>query len=75
MLFGHRQSRWTLETIAQTCDWLQVTTAGGLSQLLDRLGISYKRARSYVHSPDLYYDDKLSLIQLCLLRAWYAPDR
>jgi len=75
MLFGHRQSRWTLETIAQTCDWLQVTTAGGLSQLLDRLRISYKRARSYVHSPDLYYDDKLSLIELCLLRAWYAPDR
>lgn len=74
-LFGHRQSRWTLAAIARTCDWLQVTTAGGLSQVLDRLGISYKRARSYIHSPDRYYDQKLSLIQLCLLRAWYQPER
>jgi hypothetical protein len=64
-----------LETIAQACPWLQVTTAGGLSQVLDRLGVSYKRARSYIHSPDQYYDDKLDLIQLCLLRAWYAPER
>lgn len=74
-LFGFRQSRWTLKSIAQTCDWLRVTTAGGLSQLLDRLGISYKRARSYIRSPDAFYDDKLSLIQLCLLRAWYDPER
>lgn len=74
-LFGHQQSRWTLQAIAQSCDWLRVTTAGGLSQLLDRLGISYKRARSYIHSPDEYYNEKLSLIQLCLLRAWYAPER
>lgn len=64
-----------MATIAQTCDWLRVGTAGGLSQLLDRLGISYKRARNYIHSPDLYYDDKMDLIQWCLLRAWYAPDR
>jgi len=75
ILFGYRQSRWTLEAIAQTCDWLQVTTAGGLSQLLDRLGIGYKRGRSYIHSPDPYYEDKLSLIHLCLLRAWYDPER
>jgi hypothetical protein len=74
-LFGHRQSRWTLKAIAQTCDWLRVTTPGGLSQLLDRLKICYKRARSYVHSPDEAYDSKLSLIQLCLLRVWYQPER
>jgi hypothetical protein len=46
-----------------------------LWQLLHRLGIRYKRARSYVHSPDLYYDEKLGLIQLCLLQAWYDPQR
>lgn len=73
--FGFRQSRWTLEIIAQACPWLRVTTAGGLSQLLDRLGIGHKRGRHYIRSPDLYYDDKLRLMQLCLLRAWYAPDR
>jgi hypothetical protein len=75
MLLGFRQSRWTLETIAQACPWLRVTTAGGLSQVLDRLQVSFKRARSYIHSPDEYYDDKLNLIQLCLLRAWYEPER
>lgn len=61
--------------IRQTCDWLRVTTAGGLSQLLRRLGISYKQARSYVHSPDRHYEDKVSMIQLCLMKAWYAPER
>ena len=74
-MLGFRQSRWTLETIAQACPWLRVTTVGGLSQLLDRLGIGYKWARSYIHSPDAYYDDKLSVIQLCLLRTWYEPER
>lgn len=74
-MLGFCQSRWKLESIAQACPWLRVTTAGGLSQVLNRLGISYKRARSYIHSPDEYYDDKLSVIQLCLLRTWYEPER
>ena len=75
LLFGLHQTRWTLEAIAQVCPWLQVTTPGGLSQVLNRLGISYKRGRHYIRSPDEYYDDKLSLIQLLLLRAWYEPER
>lgn len=75
ILFGHRQSTWTLESLAQTCDWLHVTTRGGLSQLLDRLRISHKRGRTYIHSPDPYYDDKLSVIELCRLQAWYDPER
>lgn len=74
-LFGHCQSRWTLKAIARSCEWLRVTTPSGLWQVLHRLGIRYKRARSYVHSPDRYYDEKLGLIQLCLLQAWYDPER
>ncbi len=74
-LFGHEQSRWTLATIAQSCDWLQLGTLSGVSQLLKRLGIVYKRARSYVHSPDAQYQDKVSYLELCRLRAWYAPER
>lgn len=74
-LLGHAQSRWTLGALAQTCDWLRVATEGGLSQLLDRLGIVYKRARSYVHSPDPHYEEKQALIQQGLLRAWYDPER
>jgi hypothetical protein len=75
LLLGHEQSRWTLQAIAQSCDWLMLYTLGGLSRLLDRLGIRYKRARPYIHSPDLCYDEKVGLIQRCLLRAWYAPEQ
>ena len=44
-------------------------------RLLDRLKISYKRARSYIHSPDPNYDQKLSFIELSLLKAWYEPKK
>ena len=47
--------------IAQRCDWLRLGTLSGLWQLLHRLGISYKEARNYVHSPDRYYADKLRI--------------
>jgi transposase len=74
-LFGHTQSRWTLKRIAQSCDWLRVTTEAGLSQLLKRLGIEYKRARDYVHSPDRHYPAKVGYLTLCRMRAWYEPER
>jgi hypothetical protein len=61
--------------IAESCPWLQVTTASGVHQLLKRLGISYKRGRDYVHSPDRFYKDKLSLVELARFRAYYEPDR
>lgn len=74
-LFGHRQSRWSLAAILQTCEWLKLKTIGGLSQLLKRLGIHFKRARSYVHSPDPDYEAKVSYLTLCRMRAWYEPER
>jgi transposase len=61
--------------ILQSCDWLRLSTLGGLSQLLRRLEISYKQARNYIHSPDPYYAEKLSQIELCRLKAWYDPER
>ncbi len=73
--FGHPASRWTLARLGQTLDWLETTTEGGLSQLLQRLGISHKRARSYVHSPDPDYDAKVSYLTLRQMQAWYDPDR
>lgn len=74
-VLGYAQSRWSLQALADCCQWLRVTTKAGLSQLLERLGISYKRGRDYVHSPDRFYEDKCSQIELALLRAWYDPQR
>lgn len=73
--FGYLQSRWTLARLLQTCEWLRLTSLGGLSQLLRRLSISYQRARSYIHSPDAFYSEKLSLIELAKLRAKYDPEQ
>jgi len=72
---GSFGSRWSLSRIANACDdWLQVSTISGMSKLLKRLRISYKRGRSYTHSPDLHYQQKMDIIAQCLLKAWYAPD-
>lgn len=46
-----------------------------MSRLLARLGIAYKRARAYVHSPDRDYCGKCDQIELACLRAKYDPTR
>jgi hypothetical protein len=74
-LLGFRQSRWTLASIAQACDWLRLSSASGLYRLLRQLGISYKRGREYLRSPDRHYEEKLSYIELCRMRAFYEPER
>jgi hypothetical protein len=73
--WGHRTSRWKLAMLVESCPWLRLNSRSGLSQLLKRLRINYKRGRDYVHSPDPYYDEKLSLIELMRLRAFYASDQ
>jgi hypothetical protein len=60
--------------IANAIDWLRDKTESGICQILSRLDITYKRARSYIRSPDKFYQPKLDRIQLAELRAWYAPD-
>ena len=74
-MFGTSRSRWSLGLISRVCDWLRIKNPSGLSQLLKRLRISYKRGRSYVHSPDPHYQQKMDLIAQCLLKAWYAPEK
>jgi hypothetical protein len=61
--------------IAASCPWLAVRSESGLWRLLERLGIHYKRGREYVHSPDRHYLEKLSLIELARMRAYYEPER
>lgn len=73
--YGITRSRWTLDTLLRPCTWLRVTTASGLWQLLRRLGLHYKRARDYLHSPDPRYDAKQTRIATYLAQARAAPRR
>jgi DDE superfamily endonuclease len=62
--------------IRQAChEWLQVTSEGGMSQLLRRLHIRLKRARNYVHSPDPLYQEKLALIAQVRQQVEAQPQR
>src|SRR5947209_8519157 len=56
------RTRWTLAELALAGDFLGPITLPGLSQLLGRVGIHYKAARDYIHSPDPDYLDKLAYI-------------
>jgi transposase len=68
-LLGHEQSRWTLATLLESCNELgliaseRLHSLPGLHQLLDRLGISYKRARSHIRSPDPFYLHKQTEVE------------
>ena len=68
------QTRWTLRTLGQTVPWLENLSLSGIHQILSRLGISYKRARDYVQSPDVDYAEKLSRVQHVLEQAHHTPE-
>lgn len=74
-MFGHDRHRWTLATIAEQIEWLQGHAPGMVWGLLKRLGISYKRAREYIHSPDPHYQAKRALIAEHRVRAEREPER
>lgn len=74
MLWGYAQSRWTLHALLEVCPFT-LSTPSGLWRLMDRLGLSYKRGRHYIHSPDPHYWEKLRLIELARLKAWYELQR
>jgi len=69
------QTRWTLRTLGQVVPWLQGVCVSGVHQILSRLGISYKRARDYVRSPDADYVEKLSRVAHVLAEAREQPER
>ncbi|HID52643.1 MAG TPA: hypothetical protein EYP41_11485 [Anaerolineae bacterium] len=50
--------------IIETCPWLTLNSMGGLSQLLKRLKISYKRGRDYIH---------IQLLCLPTYASWLNP--
>ena len=69
-----QQTRWTLRSLSQVVPWLEGLSLPGIHQIISRLGLSYKRARDYVRSPDTHYAEKLSRIQQALEEAREHPE-
>jgi len=66
---GLERSRWTLSLVAERCHWLGRISLSGMSRVLGRLGISYKRGREYIHSPDPHYVGKLEYLDNLVAQA------
>lgn len=56
--FGVPRTRWTLQELARTVPSLAGLRPSGVWEALRRLGISYKRAEPWLHSPDPDYVKK-----------------
>lgn len=70
---GVARSRWRLADVLAHCPWLGLRTPQGLGQLLTRLGISDKRGRDYVHSPDPDYEAKRAAVAAARAAAQTDP--
>ena len=73
-LVNPHQTRWTRCTLGQVVPWLEDISLSGIHQIFSRLGLSYKRARDYVRSPDRDYAEKLACIQPALETARQVPE-
>ncbi len=67
------QTRWTLRTVGEVVPWLANISVPGIHQIFSRLGISYKRARLYLQSPDTDYAKKIERIQQVLEETHQNP--
>lgn len=72
--FGFDQTRWTLPSLLEvtTCWWGSLSEAG-LWNVLQRLGIHYRRGWAYRASPDSLLAVKLAFIEAVLNRAQAQP--
>lgn len=68
-------TRWTVATLQLACHWLRDLSLPGIHQLLDRLGIVWKRARAAIRSPDPDYDAKLAYLAELQADATAYPNR
>ena len=70
---GHA-TRWTLRQIKGAVPWLANISLPGVHNILSDLGISYKRGRTYIHSPDGAYKEKMLYVSQVLEQAKQNPD-
>jgi hypothetical protein len=68
------RSRWRLVDLLAQCPWLRLRTPQSLGRLLARLGITYKRGRDAIHSPDPDYTAKLAAVAAARQAATTDPD-
>jgi hypothetical protein len=73
--FGLARSRWWLAGIRQAVPWLATVSLPGISQVLDRFDIAYKRGRRYVHSPDPDYPAKAARLRSVWQQVQANPTR
>lgn len=71
--FGWLTSRWTLQTIRQTCAWLNTYSLSGVWRVLQANGIRYKRGQEHLSSPDPEYLAKRDHIGWCVQQARERP--
>jgi transposase len=60
--YGHESSVWTLDLLAQTC-WQEGMSsrpvkADNVSYVLRQMGISWRRAKRWLRSPDAHYEHR-----------------
>lgn len=72
---GLTQTRWSLAAIQSQLLWLKDRSLSGVASILERLGITWQRARSHVHSPDPNYAAKLAIIRDVIGYAHAYPDQ
>jgi hypothetical protein len=72
---GPPPSRWTLDTIRATFDWLRDYSLSGVWRQLQRLDLRLRSARVQQFSPDPQYADKVLDLEMALWEARRYPDR
>jgi hypothetical protein len=70
---GPPPTRWTLDTIRASFDWLADYSRSGVWRLLDRLGLRLRSAQVQQFSPDPRYADKLIDLEMALWEARRSP--
>ena len=70
---GPPPSRWTLDTIRATFDWLHDYTLSGVWRQLQRCDLRLRSARVQQFSPDPEYVDKVANLEMALWEARRYP--
>jgi transposase len=71
---GPAPSRWTLQTIRASVDWLTDYTVSGVWRVLQRCGLGLHTACARLFSPDPDYRSKVRRLHHCLRDAARHPD-